>query len=153
MKSFLLLFVVLFHGEAAAAELHLLEPTKLTLEGYQVPNNRDEYLRINDCGSTKYVESNAECWRYGAAVNFDLDFVRYDEWALYWRNNVHMAATQCCVRHVGWEFEWGVEASRHMDVFYHHHSQHLLDGDRPARRYPLINEYGVRFVFIERGRK
>ncbi len=146
------LLIACVAAPAAAQEWHLLEPSKMTMEYFKIANNRDEYLAINDIGSTKYGEGG-ETWRYGVATDFDLDLIRYGQWALYWDNHVHMAATQCCVRHVGWEFEWGAEISKHADLFYYHHSEHIMDLDRPVRRYPLQNMYGVRLVFIESGRK
>ncbi len=138
-------------SSALGAEFRLLEPTKLTVEYYKIGNNRDEYLQINDNGATNY--DTGETWKYGTAVRFNLALIQYGDYGLYWNNHVHMAATECCVRHVGWEFEGGAHASKHLDFFYYHHSQHILDLDRPDRRYPLINEYGVRFIFIEEGRK
>lgn len=140
-------------GYKPGSDLHLLEPTKLTMEYYKVGNNRDEYLRFNDQGADKYEESGEETWRYGSAVRFNLDLLRYRDFAIYWDNHVHMAATQCCVRHVGWEFEAGLSASKHLDFFYYHHSEHVLDVQRENRRYPLVNQYGVRFIFIDKGRK
>ncbi len=145
------LVLALCGGRAQGAELSLVEPSKLTMEYYDIANNRDEYLRIDDKGSTKY--DSGETWKYGTAVTFNLDLARYDQWALYWNNYVHMAATQVAVRHVGWQFETGIELSKHVDLFYDHHSQHIMDLDRQKRRYPLYNAYGIRLVFIEKGRK
>jgi hypothetical protein len=151
-KVLVLLILLTYAPIAWGEDLYLLEPSKLTMEYYKVANNRDEYLAINDQGSTKYGDSD-ETWRYGSAVKFNLDLIRFGDYGLYWDNNVHMSATQCCVRHVGWEFEAGARASKHLDFFYYHHSQHILDLERESRRYPLVNRYGVRFVFIDRGRK
>ncbi len=133
---------------------HVLEPTKLTLEGYYVKNNRDDYLQYSDAGSDKYaLVSGTETWRDGAAVRFNLDLVSMDDWGLYWNNNVHMASTDRQVRQVGWEYETGVHAGTSLDFFWYHHSQHVLDAERDPGHYPLVNMYGVRLVFIEEGRK
>jgi hypothetical protein len=140
------------YGYTPSPELRLMHPTKLTMEHYKVANNRDEYLHINDPGSTKYGDSS-EHWVYGSAVDIDFDLISYGNYALYWQNHVHMAATNVAVRHVGWEFETGARAGKHLDFFYYHHSEHLMDMERGARRFPLVNYYGVRFVLIQEGRK
>jgi hypothetical protein len=147
----LMLLVLLYPPKAKADELHLLDPTLLTFEGYNVQNNRDLYLAIDSPGSDKF--GSDEHWRYGAAAKFNYDLLSYGFWGLYWKNNVHMAATDCCVRHVGWEFEQGLRLGQHVDVFHYHHSQHVLDEGRQSGRFPLVDNYGLRFVLIEKGRK
>jgi hypothetical protein len=153
LALYMLAYAPIAWGYTPSAGLRILEPSLLTMEYYKIANNRDEYLAINDKGSTKYGPAEGEAWSYGSAVRFNLELIKYGEYGLYWDNHVHMAATQCCVRHVGWEFEWGAHVSRHLDFFYYHHSEHIMDVERPARRYPLVNQYGVRFIFIQEGRK
>lgn len=131
--------------------LKLLSPTKVSIEYFDIINNRDDYLQINDLGSDRYGES-AEYWKYGAAAVFNLDVAKYGQYGLYWNNNVHMDATNVAVRHVGWEWEIGTHVGPHFDTFYYHHSRHLMEGVRDTR-FPLINRYGIRFILIEEGRK
>lgn len=147
-----LMAAILFARDVRAAEYHLLEPTYVAMEMAEIANNRDTYLSINDKGSDKFGESN-EWWTYGAAVDLNYNLVRYNHYALYWDNNVHMAATNVAVREVGWEYELGVHLKQHIDVFWYHHSQHILDTERKAARFPLENMYGVRFILVETGRK
>lgn len=133
-------------------ELTILEADYSSFEWYKVGNNRDEYLRINDPDSQKYGEGG-ESWQYGAAMRLNLNLLSYGDYGLYWKNRVHMAATECCVRHVGWEYEVGAKVTPHFDLFHYHHSEHILDLGRQASRFPLVNHYGVRFIFIEGDRK
>ncbi len=139
-------------GQSYGAELRILDPSYLAMDYYKVGNNRDLYLGINDQGSTKFGE-DGETWRYGAAVHFSFDLVSYGDYAVYFHNYVHMAATECCVRHVGWEYELGTRVGPHLDAFWLHHSQHALDLNRTPGRFPLVNYFGVRFIMLEKGRK
>ncbi len=120
------------------SSFHLLEADRLDMEYRKVAVHRDFF----------YDEDGPD-FRYGAAVLFDLRVARY----FYWHNNVHMLATDAQVRAVGWEFEQGLNATKYVDLFYYHHSQHILERARDPRGYPLTNEYGVRFHFIpEKGK-
>ena len=120
------------------SNFRLFEADKLDMEYRKVAVHRDFFY-----------EEDQTSFNYGAAVLFDLRVARY----FYWKNNVHMLATDAQVRAVGWEFEQGLNASKYLDVFYYHHSQHILERERPTRGYPLTNEYGVRFHFIHKDRK
>jgi len=152
MKILLAILLSLASTSTYGADYYLLEPSYLSMEYYEIRNNRDEYLSINDAGSTKYGDQ-FEHWKYGLAVRFNLDIIRYTDYALYLSNRVHMASTQCCVRQVGWEYELGAHLGKHVDLFWYHHSQHILDQERRTGRFPLQNFVGFRLIMIERGRK
>ncbi len=151
--AYSLIFLTLCSVQVAKAEeeYYLLEPTRVTTEFYEVKQNRDSYLRINAEGSDRFGESN-EYWNKGAAMNMDFDILRYGNYAWYWKNKVHMAATNVAVRHVGWEYELGARLGKSFDVFWWHHSEHIMDMGREDR-FPLRDYYGFRFVLIETGRK
>lgn len=150
--AYVLMFMTLCSVDIAKAEeYHLLEPSRVTTDFYQVKQNRDSYLRLNAEGSTRFGESD-EYWTRGAAMNVDYDILRYGDYAWYWKNKVHMAATNVAVRHVGWEYELGARLGKSFDVFWYHHSEHVMDLDREDR-FPLRDYYGFRFVLIETGRK
>jgi len=152
MKILLAILLSLVSTSTYGADYYLLEPSYLSMEYYKIDNNRDEYLRINDEGSSKYGEGG-EHWVYGAAIRLNFNLVRYNDYSLYLSNRVHMAATRCCVRQVGWEYEFGTHLGKHIDAFWYHHSQHILDQERVTSRFPLQNFYGIRFILIEQGRK
>ena len=82
---------------------------------------------------------------YGAALVWNLDIFKY----AYWDNRVHMTTDYSPqVRHVGWQWEFGVRLG-HFDVLYKHHSQHSLDYENPrGDAYPLEDMYGVRIHLI-----
>ncbi len=152
MKSLLMFFILVSSTVAWGDDIRVLTPTKVTMEYYSVKNNRDLYLGINDPGSNKFGESQ-EYWKYGAAVDMNYDILRYTDYAAYMENHVHMAASNVAVRHVGWEYELGLHLGASIDLFWYHHSQHLMDEERQAARFPLENYYGCRLVLIEKGRK
>lgn len=89
-------------------------------------------------------------WRRGAQFIFDLRLFEY----VSWRNKVHMDGTNSQLRNAGWEFDVSLDRYA-IQPFYYHHSQHALDAvgaDDPRRSndYPLVDRYGVRFVFYKR---
>ncbi len=89
-------------------------------------------------------------WTRGAQFNLNLRMFDY----FLWRNHIHMDGTKSQLRNAGWEFDIQYTAYS-IQPFYYHHSQHALDGvgtDDPDRGndYPLIDRYGVRFVFYQK---
>jgi hypothetical protein len=50
-------------------------------------------------------------------------------------------------RSVGWNFEFGTNVIPQMDVYYHHHSQHVLD-HAYDQGFPVEDGVGVRFKII-----
>lgn len=89
-------------------------------------------------------------WTRGAQFNLDLRMFCY----FSWKNKIHMDGTSAQLRNAGWEFDLSFDRFQ-FQPFYYHHSQHALDGrgaDDPKRGndYPLIDRYGVRFVFYQR---
>ena len=86
-------------------------------------------------------------WTRGAQFNFDLRLFEY----LKWENHVHMDGTASQLRKAGWEFQSSVDKWP-VQPFYYHHSQHALDSVGDSIKYPLIDRYGVRFVFYSKTR-
>ncbi len=156
-SGLLLILLTMLWAERADAYtptsgLTVLDPTKVSVEYFRLENNRDDYLRINERDYPLYDEDSTEYWAYGMATQFNIDVIKYGQYAVYWDNTVHMDATNCCVRHVGWQYELGAHLGPHLDVFYYHHSRHILDLDRDTK-FPLINRVGFRLILVEEGRK
>jgi hypothetical protein len=78
-----------------------------------------------------------------AAVNLEIRTLK----VLYWRNRIHGAMGQWQFRTVGWQFEAGVGLGP-AEVYFHHHSQHLLDSVHPWARFPVEDAIGVRVNLI-----
>lgn len=136
-------FFALMAGEAKAEGWRLLDLETFNMEYYRLDAYRDDYA--------SYALDTNESWKDGAATNFNLTLLAYDQYRIYMDNRVHMEDTNSQVRHVGWEWETGVDLKL-IDIFWHHHSQHVLDATVPGERYPLENYYGVRVNFYERSK-
>lgn len=138
-------------------DLHFMELEKIDLDYKEVKNYRDDYFpqyeTINgQCtGYTATGERSTECMQYGAAIGFDINAIRTSLTTVQWRNTVDMDATNKQVRQVGWNWELGLTLGPRMEIFEHHHSRHMLD-DSGIDKYPLRDEYVLRFHIYQRGK-
>jgi len=144
-------------AQAQPSEFHLLELDYMGMEYRQHRNYRDAFFPQYTTISGECTESN-ECFKYGANALFDLNLVRYDNYRLFWRNDVNMDATNRQVRHVGWRWELGFPIiPDKLELFTRHYSRHVLDADIPDNvippRYPLRDEYVLKMNFYNRGEK
>ena len=129
------------------SELHLLSLDRFAMEHYHLINYRDPYYAAyGDEGSNK-----GETWHQGAAVLFDIDLVKYREWGLYMTNRVHGESTDKQFRSTGWQYEVGARWTDYVDVYWGHHSRHVLD-DKGNGAFPLENIVGIRATFYKRDR-
>jgi len=88
-----------------------------------------------------------EPWARLVELNWDVDMLRYRDFGLFWDNTVEGRSTESQFRQVGWRYELGIAINR-VNVFWRHHSQHVMDYRAP-HRFPLRNEYGVEFIWYE----
>lgn len=148
MKIFAILFGLALSCSSFAQEFHLIEMEHLDFEAYQFENNRDGYAPYKDHRNAE----GQEHWVNGAAMHWNVILAEYDRWALYWHNRVHMGNTNVQVRQAGWEWEFGAHLTEKFDLFWYHHSQHILEA-KTQERYPLQNFYGFRINLYERDKK
>lgn len=139
----LILAIAGIADRAKASDIRLLDLEKFDMEYYKIDTYRDNYA--------PYAEPNqpGESWKDGAAVDFNLTLAAYKDYRLYLDNHVHMEDTDVQVRHVGWQWEAGFDLDK-ANLFWYHHSQHVLDDSIQGRQYPLENFYGLRVIFYER---
>lgn len=133
----------------ASAESYL--PTRawhlqdMSLEYYTYPQGmRDPYFIAEDetSKSGRFIQ-----FERGSAVNFDLELLKYG----YWDNRVHMDMDDRQVRHTGWQWELGLRVGP-VDLFHAHHSRHGLEYRNPrGDRFPVSDQYGIRFTFVRDG--
>lgn len=84
----------------------------------------------------------------GMGVLFDVDLTH----SFFWNNRVHALTDSGQYRLVGWEFSLGTSPWRSLDLFYHHHSQHILDGHHPEFKFAGVqNSVGFTWKIYERG--
>ncbi len=114
----------------------LLDVDKLSLEYAKIRNQRDGYYLVDD-----------PHFDYRMAFLVNIRLLGYG----YWQNDIHMMAADDRVRAVGWQWEAGAHILKNADVFWYHHSQHVMERESPrGQTYPLENRYGVRINFINK---
>ena len=105
------------------------------MDYYSIKDNRDIYFQDYE-----------KRWTDGAALNFNLDIVKY----FHWKNKVYENSADQQVRQVGWQWDLALDLGQYVNLFYYHHSTHLEDKEMTEYKYPMQNYYGVRFYFIRR---
>lgn len=142
MIKYLLLLIL--STPAFGQEWKLLELDTFNMEIWKNEFYRDPYMQEY----TTRTGRGGEEWLGGAALNFNLNLLEYKpNWNLYWDNRVHMDGTQVQVRHVGWQWDMGASAGEHVDLFYKHHSRHVMD-EAPTAGYPLRDAVGIRIKIV-----
>lgn len=67
---------------------------------------------------------------------------------LYWDNTVAFYGDKSQVRHIFWEYRVGLKATKWLDIFYYHKSEHTADANRDdighPSKFPLQNSIGVK---------
>lgn len=141
MLRFVLVFLIsLFSSNLYAAEyvkgnFRLLDVDELSMDYYSIKDNKHPYF-----------DEFQDEWTEGAALNFDLSVLKYFKW----KNRVYENSANQQVRQVGWKWDLALDLGKYVNLFYEHHSTHVVDSGRKAHTYPLENYYGVRFYFIRK---
>jgi hypothetical protein len=89
-------------------------------------------------------------WNYRSSANFDVSLFTN----IYWNNYVHTESTTSgSVKTVGWEWTGGIKLFPQVDLFTHHHSQHIMESFRPTKdgknTFPIEDSFGVKFRIID----
>lgn len=98
-----------------------------------------------------YQYDLTEAWTKGAAFNLNLRMFDH----ISWKNHLHMDGTASQLKNAGWQFDLSFD-KYFIQPFYGHHSEHSLDfeaakdPDGRASDFPLVDKYGVRFVFYQK---
>lgn len=125
----------------------VLEPDRVTFEAFKYEHYRDAYFPYD-------TQGGSEVWAYGAGANIDFHLLDTGSFAIYSRNWLHLSATDKQVREAGWQWDQGLRFFNKVELFYGHHSRHLLDEppEPTAMKYPLTDTYGARLILYERAR-
>lgn len=145
MKSVLVLMSILFAQVALSEEWRLLDLERFAFEAYKIEDHRTADFVYAD---PQHSHGN-ETWRGGSAVVFDLNLASFRDLTLYLNNRVHGEGTTAQFRQIGWQYELGAHIGPKVDVFWFHHSQHLLD-IKGEQKFPLDNFFGFRVNFFTR---
>lgn len=68
----------------------------------------------------------------------------------FWDTQIHGWSDSAQYRQVGLEVKLGLQVTRHLDLYYRHHSQHLLDKEGP-NHFPVEDAFGVTLYFVRGG--
>lgn len=137
LNSILILILMFWSQILMAGDFHLLEVRDLSVEYNKYQGvYRNSYL-LNQDGTFHQLDS-------GGSFNLNVDLLKF----LYTQNRVHLAGDETQVKYVGWEWESGLRLGS-LEGYWHHHSQHELEGVSPrGDKYPLENYVGVRVHLI-----
>lgn len=133
------LAIILFAYDAPAAEWSpfQLRAAGLTYEDY-FPGGHDPLLTDNGLPNRTLGKA--------VELNFDIDVLKYG----FFDNRVHSGTDEDAdsgrgqFRTVGWEFKFGVQVHPAISLYYHHHSEHLLDASLPYH-FPVRDSIGFQF--------
>ena len=140
-----------------ATEWRLLEADYLYMEYRRHHNYVDSYMPQYDVVEGDCKRST-ECFRIGASALFGLTVIQLPisiqntPVSIFWRNDVHTDGTSRQVRHVGWFWEAGFPIGDKIEIFQRHHSRHVMEEKIEDRRFPLRDEYVVRFKLLDRSK-
>jgi hypothetical protein len=127
----LILFTLLHTARADGLALNPPSASHLSLGLSRLPHQRD--LLFPD---QKY-------WQHELNLRWNVEWGRW-----FMDNDITGRTANGRFRYVGWEYETGFRILPGLDVFWHHHSQHAIDWDRP--KFPVTDSYGIRITFLGR---
>lgn len=128
-------------SQIEASEYRLLDIDKFDIE----------YTKLNPSSRDPYAPQYTGLWKERAALKWDVSVLGF----AYWRNNVHTETIESGqVKTVGWEYEAGIPVTGHFELFWHHHSRHIMDEPPQvnytdsANQFPVEDGVGIRIRFI-----
>ncbi len=134
----LLLVILLISADIAWGddEEYSLKLTEMSVEYYKFDGRRDSY----------FPEHDERDWVAGSKVNYTLGVLKY----FYWFNSLHFEMDNTPqIRSGGWEFEAGIKPFKWLDIYKHHHSQHVFEAvNSDGQRFPVVDSYGVRLNLV-----
>lgn len=113
------------------------------------------YFGCNRDPMTPHLDRGCE-GDYKGRVAFELNLRLLE--VGYWDNDVHTEGIDSQVKTVGWHWETGLHITKKFDLFYEHHSRHVMEGLQPRiydynsqqhiqQKFPLEDSYGLRLKF------
>lgn len=139
----LLMFVAIkCDGEAEAAvyintsNYHLIDLNESSIDLYQIADHRNGYSAQFD-----------NDWTKGFAINTNFSLL-YN--LLFLQSRMETFGTDAQIREAGLWWTTGVNLSDYFQIYYQHHSDHLLDSKNDETKFILENYYGVRIILFKR---
>lgn len=134
---YLLLLITLIATPAQSLEFLKARDLSLGIAKYG-EGSRDLYLMTPETGQLKAKLD----------LTWNTDILKADNFSLYWDNQIHSKASEARFRHVGWEYETGLDLGK-IQIFHWHYSQHMMEQIRlDNKEYPVEDTYGIRLHFL-----
>lgn len=138
--KYLLVLLLLISSSSALAEYRLLQLEEMSMTAAKLGAATRDPLAPHETGA----------WTSRVALNWRFNILG----PVYWDNQAHMENTHSAVRTVGWHWMFGIRLMPALDIFYEHHSRHILDQESPtgdeydrkaSRNFPVEDSYGLKF--------
>lgn len=127
-------------------------------EGAEYPKARDLHLDLGVYTSEASRDAYLDTPKTGALYakmdltwNLDLTCGYYPKICWYFDNTIHSKAGQNHFRHVGWEWQMGLDFGKYQ-LYYYHYSQHMMEQVSADRKFPVEDAYMIRFNFLRGGK-
>jgi len=123
----------------------LFSPNVVKADGVVNPTLKSFSLGLKKIGPGKrdpFFDNDNSGWENRMNVYWDVGlFNRY-----FMESDIYLETRDSAVKHVGWNFQQGIEVSCWLDIIHEHHSRHATDDYRG--RFPVEDHYGVRVHFV-----
>jgi len=88
------------------------------------------------------------------AINWDVDLacLYHNDICMFWNNKIDGKSSKAAYKYASWEFSSGF-ATKYVDIYYQHHSEHILEEERASKTFPIENMVMFRFKFINHPRR
>ena len=157
MKEIIKAFLVAFFGMFILGLVSTLL-SECRAEFIELDKLSVEYRDYFDGGSDPLITNNGIPNRtLGKGLDFNLDTNIFS--VLYWNNKVHSMTDEIVnsggkgqFRAIGWKFDLGVRATPYLNIYYRHHSQHLLDASLPYH-FPVNDSVGIELIIFSKNKK
>lgn len=110
-----------------------------------------EYGRYHPSG--RFAEMPMHRAKEALGVEFDMKIFG----PVFWRNRIHALTDPGQYRLIGWQFAvgadpffWQPDLKDHLELFYRHHSQHLLEDNLPDMKFPVNDALMLRWTIYKR---
>jgi hypothetical protein len=116
----------------------LLDAEHISADAYNTePGKRDPYMPDHN-----------GAWKRGANFNLNMRLLEFFKW----ENRLHMEGGDSRLYSAGWEYRVSMDQWR-VQPFYYHHSRHALDDSPNGHLFPVENNVGLRFIFLDKEKK
>lgn len=101
-----------------------------------------EYNRLHE--SSRVAEMFPHKPKESLALNMNIDIIG----PLHWDNTIHATTDDGQYRMVGWQFFFGINPLKWIDIGYRHHSQHIMGAPELPMGFPIEDSLCVKLYIV-----